>query len=246
MGEDSDINLVSYEQHSSDDQACRQLRAQNINSSSTLMRRNGSNRNSGVRRDNHTGVDKNIVPQRVRQCNSDDTSDAVDDVDDVDNSTGTTGEGNNGSEWFSLSSSAQIEATLSAYGSQLVGLESSPLLSRQQIRLSSRCSPLLPKSYNDNNWRTLYNEPKETFGHRAESNRAKQSAHDLTKQMRPKDFVAKYGNIRWLGVLLFVFACMFCVYMIVYLNTISREEKTLYVTHLRLVNLFGRHGDRKY
>lgn len=63
-----------------------------------------------------------------------------------------------------------------------------------------------------------------------------------TKQM------SSYVNIRTLGVLLFILASCYCVYSII---NLSYEKKWRpgdfdYTTELKLVSVFGRHGDRKY
>lgn len=68
-------------------------------------------------------------------------------------------------------------------------------------------------------------------------------------QMKSTSIVSKLTSIKWIGVLLFVLACVFCAYEIIHLNSIGSNPndnpKYAYVTHLKLVNLFNRHGDRK-
>lgn len=240
-------NTNDREQLFDDDEACL-LRDQNINSSTSTLT-TSTNPNSSVRYnrlgDNTENSASHLQQQPQQQCNFDETNN-----DDDNNKPNATGENDSSSQWFSLSSSAQIEATLSARGNHLVGLESSPLLGNRQTQSSFHPPALLTGLHNSSNNNydcTLNNKQSTASGNKLKSEKANYQAKDSSsRQMRLKDFVAKYGNIKWFGVFLFILACIFCIYGIVHLNTISSEEKTLYVTHLKLVNLFGRHGDRKY
>lgn len=52
-------------------------------------------------------------------------------------------------------------------------------------------------------------------------------------------------NIKWIGAALFVGACLFCLY---YIWTVPSEPKPskYFTAKLKLVNVFNRHGDRKF
>lgn len=55
--------------------------------------------------------------------------------------------------------------------------------------------------------------------------------------------VEKWFNIRWIGAALFVAASVFCLYEI---WVLSNQKPPIVTNKLLMVNIFTRHGDRKY